>query len=203
MATARYSEPSFVRQNAVQATVQTRVVDLAFFDLQQIVQRRRRIPALLDGQFAAWRTQTIDRQQSRHARPRHIGRLVIHRLFEESVQSQPLPQLDPQIAGAELARSLQSHFIQQYARHLRVIGRRLHIRGEQFQLLCFTLLVENLDGLHPPRMGRTIQLAQVAERLLARTVRCTHRFHQRPIRVILAVLAAVVRPQKHSELIVS
>jgi hypothetical protein len=42
-----------VRKNAVQAAIRSRVVDLAFFYLQQIVQRRRRIPALLDGKFAA------------------------------------------------------------------------------------------------------------------------------------------------------
>src|SRR5271166_1748459 len=44
-----------VRQNAVQAAIQARIVDLAFFDLQQIVQRGGWIPALLDSQFAARR----------------------------------------------------------------------------------------------------------------------------------------------------
>src|SRR6266851_5265105 len=39
-----------VRQNAVQTAVQARIVDFAFPDLQQIVQRRARIPTLLDGQ---------------------------------------------------------------------------------------------------------------------------------------------------------
>ena len=51
-----------VRQDAVQAAIQTRVVDLAVFDLQKIVQRGRRIPALLDGQLAARRAETVDCQ---------------------------------------------------------------------------------------------------------------------------------------------
>jgi hypothetical protein len=48
-----------VRQNAVQTAVQARVVDLAIFDLQQIVERRRGIPALFDRQFAAWRELSV------------------------------------------------------------------------------------------------------------------------------------------------
>ena len=74
----------FVRQNAVQTAVETRVVDLAIFDPQQIVERGGWIPALLDGQFAAGRAEAIDRQQSRHARPRHIGGLIVHGLLEET-----------------------------------------------------------------------------------------------------------------------
>lgn len=58
---------------SVENEEQARVVDLAFFDLQQIGRRGRWIPALLDGQLAARRAQTIDRQHSRHARSRHIG----------------------------------------------------------------------------------------------------------------------------------
>ena len=80
-----------VRQNAVQTAIQARIVDLAFFDLQQIVQRGGWIPALLDGQFAARRAQTIDRQQSRHARPGHVGGFAIDGLFEETIQFEPLP----------------------------------------------------------------------------------------------------------------
>src|SRR5208283_1950186 len=36
-----------------------------------------------------------------------------------------------------------------------------------------------------------------------RTLGCSHRLHQRPVGVLLAVFAAVIRPQEHSELIVS
>lgn len=80
-----------VRQYAIQTAIQARVVDLAFFDLQQIIQRRRRIPALLDRQFAARCAQPVDRQQRRHARPCHIACFMIDCLFEEAIELKPLP----------------------------------------------------------------------------------------------------------------
>jgi len=135
-----------VRQNAVQAAIQARIVDLAFFDLQQIVQHRGRIPALFNGQFAARRTETIDRQQRSHARPWHIGRFVIDSLFEETIQFEALPQIQPQKTGTELPGPFQSDFVQQHASHLRIIRRRRHMRWEEFQLLCFALIVEDVNG---------------------------------------------------------
>jgi hypothetical protein len=77
------------------------------------------------------------------------------------------------------------------------------MRGPQFQLLRFPLFVKNLNRLQPSRLIRTVQLAQMAERSLAWTIYCAHRFHQRPIRVLFAVFAAMVGTQKHSGLIVS
>jgi len=123
--------------------------------------------------------------------------------LKETIQFEPLPQFQPQKARTELARSFQPYFVQQHPRYLRIVRRRRHMRGEQLQLLCFALFIEDLNGRQPARLRGTVQLAQVAECLLARTIRCAHRFHQRPIHVILAVLAAMVRPQKHSVLIVS
>src|SRR5207244_11950203 len=52
-------------------------------------------------------------------------------------------------------------------------------------------------SFQPPCLGRSVQLTQIAERSLARTVGCPHRLHQRPIGVILAILATLMRPQKH------
>ena len=75
--------------------------------------------------------------------------------------------------------------------------------GEKLQLMGFALLVENLHGGQPARLRGTVQLAQVAERSLTRAIWRAHRFNQGPIGVILAVLVATVRSQKHSELIVS
>jgi len=80
-----------VRKDAVQAAVQSRRVDLAFLDPQQIVQRGCRIPTLLDGQFAARRAQPVDGQQRRYARPGHIRRLTIDVFFKEVVQFKTLP----------------------------------------------------------------------------------------------------------------
>src|SRR5947209_12657654 len=77
------------------------------------------------------------------------------------------------------------------------------MRGEQFQLLGFALFIEDLNGCKPACLRGVVQLAEVAQSLLTRTIGRAHGFDQRPIGVFLAVLLATVRPQKHSELILS
>jgi hypothetical protein len=77
------------------------------------------------------------------------------------------------------------------------------MRGEELQLLGFTLFIEDLNRGQPTRLRGVVQLAQVAQSFLTRTIGRAHGFHQRPIRVPLAVLATMVRPQKHSDMIVS
>src|SRR5262249_46328435 len=71
---------------------------------------------------------------------------------------------------------LQPHFVQQYARHLRIVGQRLDVGGKQLQLLSLALLVEDLDCLQPPRLGGMVQLTQITERSLPRTVRRSKTF---------------------------
>jgi hypothetical protein len=91
-------------------------------------------------------------------------------LFEEAIQFELLPYFQPEKTGAELSCSFQPHFAEQHARHLRIVRWRLYMRGKELELLRFALLVENLDGGQPARLRGAIQLAQVAERFLARTV---------------------------------
>ena len=122
--------------------------------------------------------------------------------MKETIQFEPLPQFQPQKARTELARSFQPYFVQQHPRYLRIVRRR-KVRGKQFQLPRFTLIVKDLHRSQPACLPRTVQLTQVAQSLLTRAIRRAHRFHHRPIGVILAVLVATVRPQKHSVLIVS
>ena len=141
-----------VRQHPVQTTVQPRVVDLAFFNTQQIVQRRRWIPTLRDRQFAARRAQPVDRLHRGHARPRHIGRIVIHHLLEEAVQCQAPPEFPPQITGAELAGSLQAHPVDQDPCHLRIVSGRFQMRRKQVPLLRLTLFIKDLHRPQPPHM---------------------------------------------------
>jgi hypothetical protein len=86
------------------------------------------------------------------------------------IQFQPLPQLQTQPTGAALACPFQPHSVQPHQRHLRIICRWFDIGGKQFQLLRFALFVKDLDGFQPASLRRTVQLAQVAERLLPRPV---------------------------------
>jgi hypothetical protein len=60
--------------------------------------------------------------------------------------------------------------------HLRIVIGWRHMRREELQLSCFALIVEDVNGCQPARLCRTVQFAQVAERLLARAIRCAHRF---------------------------
>ena len=120
---------------------------------------------------------------------------MVYRLFEEIVQFQSSPQLQPQIAGPELSRPFQAHPIHQHARDLRIVRRRLHMRRKQFQLLRFGVFVKDLDCLQPARTIRAVQLTQMAKRFLPRTIRRAHRLHQRPIGVLLSIFAPTVRPQ--------
>src|ERR1035438_7095812 len=83
-----------VRQNTVETAVQAAVVDLAFFDLQQIIQCRRWIPALLDRQLAAGCAEPVDGQHRGHARPWHLRRIVVHRLLEEAIVASTTPSLE-------------------------------------------------------------------------------------------------------------
>ena len=86
---------------------------------------------------------------------------------------------------------------------VRIVRRRRQMRREELPLLRFALVVKDLDGSHPARLRRDVQLAEIAEGFLARTIGSAHRLDQRPVGMPLAVLAAMVWPQKHSEQIVS
>jgi hypothetical protein len=68
---------------------------------------------------------------------------------------------------------------------------------KQFQLLGFALLVKDLDAFQPPGLRRSVKLPQVAERFLARSVNGSHRLDQGPVGVILTLLVALMRPQRH------
>src|SRR6266704_3060992 len=101
-------QPALVGQDPIQAAIQARVVDLALSDLQQIIQRRRRIPAFLDRQLTARRTEPVDGQYRRYPRPGHLRRIVVHRLLKKTIQSQTPPQLQAQETATELPRSFQT-----------------------------------------------------------------------------------------------
>ena len=73
---------------------------------------RSRVPALLDGQFAARRAEAVDRQQRRYARPGYIGCFMIDVLLKEAIQFESLPKIQAEKAGAECSRTFQAHLVQ-------------------------------------------------------------------------------------------
>jgi hypothetical protein len=80
-----------------------------------------------------------------------------------------------------------------------IVLRRLDIGRKQLQLPALALLIEDFDGLQPARLRRVIQLTQITQGSLARTIGRAHRFHERPIGVILPVLASRVLPKKYRQ----
>jgi len=70
-------------------------------------------------------------------------------LCKETIQFKPLPQFQSEETGAERTRPFQAHLVHQYACHLRIVIRRHNVRREQLQLTRITLIVENLNRLHP------------------------------------------------------
>src|SRR5438067_9498074 len=143
-------------------------------------QRYRRVSLILPSSISSRSSSAVDGYQrssmasslpgahsrliaSKAARPGHVGRFAIDGLLKETIQFEPLPQFQPQKARTELARSFQPYFVQQHPRYLRIVRRRRHMRGEQLQLLCFALFIEDLNGRQPARLRGTVQLAQVAE----------------------------------------
>jgi hypothetical protein len=186
-----------VWQDLIECPIESAVIDLALGNVQQVVEGGGRIPAFFDRQLAAGRAEPIDREHRGDPRPRHVRGLVIAVRLEEVIQLQLAPARQAQQARAQLPRPFQPHALDQYLRHLRIVRGRRDVRGKPFQLVALTGLVEDLDRLQPPRLRRAIQLAEMTHRPLTRTIRRADRFHQRPVRVALAILVAMMGAQEH------
>ena len=70
---------------------------------------------------------------------------------------------------------------------------RFHLRRKQFQLLGLALLIEDFNRLQPARLRANCSVRPDSTASSAWTIRRAHRFHQRPVAVILAVLPPPVR----------
>ena len=191
-------ECGLLRQQVIQRAIEPGVIDRALGNMQQIVERRRRIPPLFNGQLASGRAESIDREDRGDARPRHVGGDRIQPRLEELVQPQLPPERQAEQRGPQLPRPLQPDTVDQDVGDLRVISGRREVRGKQFQLVPFAGVVEDLDRLQPPRLRRVIQLAEMTQRPLPRSIRRAHRFDERPIGVPLAIFVTVMRTQKHA-----
>jgi hypothetical protein len=89
------------------------------------------------------------------------------------------------------------------------LNRRIHLEMDEIEellelarktdprLWCVLTLAFN-HGLRPTCLRRTVQFTEVTQRLLTWSIGSPNGFYQRPVGVIFAIFAAVVRPQKHS-----
>lgn len=185
-----------VREEPVEAAVEPVGVHLGGVHPEEIVQGRAPVPAGLDGEFAPGGAEPVDGEEGRDPGPGDIGRLAIQRRRPEGVEAQPLPEgpAEPDVAegpGAGPADPVQAD-----GDDLSVIGQR-SARGEEGELLRLPLRVEDLDRLPPAGGGRTVELAEVADRPLAGPIGGADGLHERPVGVGLPVLRPVIRAQEH------
>lgn len=84
---------------------------------------------------------------------------MLHRLLEKAIQSQRFHSSIPSQQEPNCA-VLSSRTLFSSTRRLRVVGRRLDVRGKQLQSLALALLVEDFDRLQPARLGVIVQLTR-------------------------------------------
>ena len=79
-----------------------------------------------------------------------------------------------------------------------ILIRRFCFGGKQLQLGALAVLIEDLHGLLPTRVSGIVQLPEITNRALPRTIGGTHRLDQRPVAILLVVLVDVQLSQKHA-----
>ena len=94
-----------VRQEVIEGAIQPAVVDRPVWNVQQIVERRRRIPPLFNRQLAPGRAEPVDREDRDDARPRDVSGRIVQAGGEERVQSQLVPERPARAVRAPIAAS--------------------------------------------------------------------------------------------------
>jgi hypothetical protein len=152
---------------------------------------------LFHGQLTARSTQPVDRQYRGDAGPGYIGAIHVQMLRKEFSEAQLLPQLQAEIRVAKSTRALHPDLLHQHPGYIRIIG-HFCFGGEQLQLRALPVLIENLDRLLPTRMSRTVQLPEITECALSRTIRRSNGLDQRPVSVFLAIFMDAKLSQEHA-----
>src|ERR1700692_3666650 len=118
-------------------------------------------------------------------------------LRKELREPQLLPQLQPKKTVTESARALDANLLHQHPGYVRII-RHFCFGGKQLQLIALSVLVEDLHGLLPTCIGRIVQLTEITESTLSRTIRRSNGLHQRPVSVFLAIFMDANLSQEHA-----
>ncbi len=114
-------ERGLLRQQVIERPIEPSVIDRAVRNMQEVVQRCRRIPAFFNRQLTPRRAQPIDRQDCGDARPRHVSGNRIYPRLEEFVQAQLAPERQTEQGGPQLPRPLQPDTVDQDLSDLGVI----------------------------------------------------------------------------------
>ena len=86
-----FFQRALVLDDAIEAAIQTVLVRHGAVAIQQHIHRRLREPFFMHKEFAARIEQTIDREQLKHLRPRHLAALSAEPLLPERIEAELLP----------------------------------------------------------------------------------------------------------------
>ena len=120
----------------------------------------------------------------------------------EGVQPEPVPQFQPQPDLAPVAQVPHRQPVHPDPDQLSVAftGRRT-VGREKGELARMAFLVERLDRVLPPRALRVVELAEIEGLALEHAPAGTHALHQTPVHMDFAILATLVRFQKHATIL--
>ena len=172
-----------VRQQTVERAVQPVIVDALGRHAQKIVQRRAAIPILGNVQLARRLAQARNHQDRRDRRPRRPLAAFDQTVLAETIESKGAPQPPAQPHVAKTAGALQADMVQPHCNRFAPSGRRLK------QLVLLFPPGDPQGQSAGPRPSLPVELAKLRHRLLHHSAAATHRAHQTPVAVRLAVLA--------------
>jgi hypothetical protein len=188
-----------VGQEMIQGPVEPVFVHPLLRDPADVLERRPRVEPLLDPKLRRGGNQTGRGQDEGHHRPRDLLPSPPHPLLEQFVQPQQVPQVAGEKHLAEVPRPLPPHPVEDDLHHPLARRNRGRVARKQLQLALVRLPVENRDRLAPRRLRRAVQLPEVCQCPVLWTARGPHRFDERVVAVVLAVLAPVVDLEKHAD----
>ena len=140
---------------------------------------------------------SVGERQKVTAQAERVASRMAGLAMRQPAQLQTLPQFQAQARSSELPHPLEANSAHPQSSHVGIVLRQFDIGRKQFQLPTLALLVEDFNHLQPARLRRVVQLAQITQGPLARTVGCADGFDQRPVAVVLAILVPMIRSQKH------
>ncbi len=175
-------ELGFVRQELIEASVQTLVVHILEPHTEDVLERRPPAPVLGDMEFARRLAEARQHENRRDLRPRHLLLALRQGRLAELVESQRLPQLVGEPNIAENSTALDTHLV---ALDLQ----RPDLAGVLEQLLLSRVRTEEVLR-ECRRLGSAlcIQFAKLRDGHLAHLAADALGLHEPPVRVRLAVL---------------
>ena len=165
---------------------------------QQLRHRRLRHPAAVHPQFAARGGQAVHHDALEDGQPVRPFAARFEPRRPELVQTEPLPQFQPQPHLPPVAKVLHRQLVHPHLHDVpAAVLRGRTVGREELELAGAPLLVERLDGPLPFRPLRIVQLTEVQRPPLEHAPPNANVLDQRPVEMELPVLVSFDGSQKH------